>query len=309
MISVCIPVFNSDARNLALSLKNQAGKIPAEIILIDDGSAVEYRQLNRTLKDQGILYHELPENIGRAGIRNRFSTLASYGHLLFLDCDSVIVSDSFLSDYARALQEHPYGIICGGRIYETKRPSRNFRLHWKYGKRRESRPVQIRMIEPKRSFMTNNFLIPAGVLRDTPFDERISGYGHEDTLFGFAQSKKGREILHIENPVLHGRLESNREFVEKTREAVRNLILITSMPLAGGDFTESVTLLRTVRRFESDGLATIVRTGSHIWVPLSAWLLGRGYGGPKLLDSYKLGLFLILEHRGHERMGEPGISS
>jgi GT2 family glycosyltransferase len=301
MISVCIPVFNSDARELALSLKNQAGKIPAEIILIDDGSAESCRQLNRTLRDKGILYHELPENIGRAGIRNRFTGFAGYGHMLLLDCDSVIVSDAFLSEYARALREHPDSIICGGRVYEAKRPARNFRLHWKYGKLRESRPVQVRMLEPERSFMTNNFLIPASFLREIPFDERIRGYGHEDTLFGFMQAKKGREILHIDNPVLHGKLESNREFVEKTGEAVRNLVRITSMPEAGGDFMESVTLLRTVRRLESAGLAGIVRTGSLIWVPFSAWLTGRGCGGLRLLDSYKLGLFLILKHRSKIR--------
>ena len=84
MISVCIPVFNVDVRKLTESLMSQASDIPAEIILIDDGSGEEFRQVNRELQDAGIQYHELEENIGRARIRNRFTEYANYEQLLFL---------------------------------------------------------------------------------------------------------------------------------------------------------------------------------------------------------------------------------
>jgi len=86
MISVCIPVFNADVRKLADSLIAQAGRIPSEIILIDDGSDAAFREMNRELKDKGVRYFELGENIGRSRIRNRFTGHAIYKYLLFLDC-------------------------------------------------------------------------------------------------------------------------------------------------------------------------------------------------------------------------------
>jgi hypothetical protein len=304
MISVCIPVFNTDARKLAESLLKQASGIPAEIILIDDGSDESYRKLNRSIKAHGVRYHELSGNTGRAIVRNRFSDLAEYGHLLFLDCDSVILSETFLSDYALSLKDNPDSIICGGRIYGERSPGRKYRLHWEYGKLRESRPLQARLDDPARSFMTNNFLIPAGYMRDTPFDERISGYGHEDTLFGFMQARKGRTILHIDNPVLHGQLETNRVFLVKTGEAVRNLILITGLPGIDPGFADTVTLLSTMHRLEEAGWAGIVRCLSRVWLPISARLLRAGYGGLELLDSYKLGLCLILK-RQSEKAASP----
>ena len=124
MISVCIPVFNTDVRKLADALQKQAPGIPAEILLLDDGSDESFREINRSVRGQGIRYAELPGNTGRAAVRNRFAGLAGYGHLLFLDCDSEILSADFLSRYARALKENPGSIICGGRIYGAKSPGR-----------------------------------------------------------------------------------------------------------------------------------------------------------------------------------------
>ena len=275
----------------------QAPGIPAEILLLDDGSDESFREINRSVRGQGIRYAELPGNTGRAAVRNRFAGLAGYGHLLFLDCDSEILSADFLSRYARALKENPGSIICGGRIYGEKSPGRKYRLHWKYGKFRESRPLRDRLRDPARSFMTNNFMIPFEYLKDTPFDERIRGYGHEDTLFGFMQSRKGRNILHIDNPVLHGDLETNPVFVAKTGEAVRNLVRITRLPGIDHGFQDTVTLLSSAQKLRGAGWGGIALFLSRIWVPVSVRLLRGGYGGLKMLDSYKLGLFLILSRR------------
>ena len=153
--------------------------------------------------------------------------------------------------------------------------------------------------------MTNNFLIPAGYLRDTPFDERISGYGHEDTLFGFMQSAKGRKFLHIDNPVLHGVLETNRAFVDKTGNAVRNLVRISGLPGIDKGFGDSVTLMQRARKLERGGSAGIIRFMSRVWVPVCGWMLGRGLGGLKMLDAYKLGLFLILSRKAELQASSP----
>lgn len=316
MISVCIPVFNTDVRELCRSLAGQAGDIPAEIILIDDGSDAQTRKLNRTLADSApvqapggspsIQYHQLEENIGRARIRNLFPHRAKYENLLFLDCDSVILSDRFLGNYAAALREYPGRIICGGRIYPADPPDRSRRLHWKYGTRRESRPAEARQKDPNRSFMTNNFLVPAGILREIPFDERVKGYGHEDSLFGYELAGKGQEIVHIENPVLHGELETNREFVKKTRGAVENLVIITQMLGDDPGFRDSITLLRTVARLEARSMAGVARIFSGLAAPLAGWLLRGGITSLKMLDLYKLGLYLAVK-KGAVRRPLPGV--
>lgn len=310
MISVCIPVFNVDVRKLAESLISQAGGISSEIILIDDGSGEKFRELNRDLVSrhdkqsrQGgrIRYYELGENIGRSAIRNRFPGYANNDHLLFLDCDSLIVSDTFLESYAETLRESPGRVICGGTIYDPEPPERNRRLHWKYGVRKISRPARIRKQNPNRSFMTNNFLVPAHVLKEIPFDERLSGYGHEDSLFGYELSRKGFEILHIDNPVMHGELESNRKFVDKTGEAVQNLVFITEILEDDPKFTDTITLLRTVRRLGSAGLAGFIRIVSFFSNPVFRWLLRRGNTSLKLLDAYKLGLYIRLKKKSSRK--------
>ncbi|HEC41408.1 hypothetical protein LCGC14_1946080 [marine sediment metagenome] len=297
MISICIPVYNLDVRQLAEALEKQAKEVSAEIILIDDGSQMQYRELNREITGEVIHYHELEENIGRARIRNLFAGYAKYEHLLFMDCDSVIISESFLADYSLALSAHPDQIICGGRIYDPVPPKGDRRLHWKYGTRKESQPVEIRKKDPNRSFMTNNFLIPVGILKDIPFNENLRMYGHEDSLFGYELAGKGHEIVHIDNPVLHGELQTNREFVDKTREAVRNLVFISEMLKDDPGFSDSITLLRVARNLESRQVAGLIRIISVISVPVSEMLLRLGCSSLKLLDIYKLGLYFILKKK------------
>jgi len=306
MISVCIPVFNVDVRKLAETLSDQAEDlrsegIPVQIIFLDDRSLEEYRELNQSLHKLGkdsqrsIIYQELEKNIGRSAIRNRFIEYASHPYLLFMDCDSDIPTENYLRNYVLAVKDFPEKLICGGRIYPQDPPARNRRLHWKYGILKESKPAEIRKKDPNHSFMTNNFLIPVKLLREILFEERLSGYGHEDSLFGYELLKKGEEIIHIDNPVLHGVLESNSGFVDKTGEAIQNLISITGMLEDDPEFTTTITLLSTVKNLESKHLAGFIRILSLIYVPISRMLLRSGVTSLKMLDFYKLGLYLTLK--------------
>ena len=56
----------------------------------------------------------------------------------------------------------------------------------------------------------------SAVLKDQGFNPLISGYGHEDTLFGFELEQNGIVIRHIDNPVLNAHLDSNTQFLYKT---------------------------------------------------------------------------------------------
>ncbi|RMF03473.1 MAG: hypothetical protein D6772_02100, partial [Bacteroidetes bacterium] len=101
-------------------------------------------------------------------------------------------------------------------------------LHWYYGSQREVRPAQDRQKEPYHGFMTNNFVAPKSVLTAIPFDESITTYGHEDTLFGLALKEQGIEVLHLSNPVRHLGLEPAPQWLAKQEVAVANLARIST---------------------------------------------------------------------------------
>ena len=61
------------------------------------------------------------------------------------------------------------------------------------------------------------------VVLDNPFREDIKTYGYEDTLFGKQLADRHVSIIHIDNPLLFVRFESNERFLEKTREAMLTL--------------------------------------------------------------------------------------
>src|SRR5581483_3777980 len=159
MISICIPIYNVNVSSLVNGLLEQANAVgvPFEIILIDDSSHDPFANENMKLKAPNLTYLGLHENIGRAKIRNLFISTAHYNYLLFLDCDSQLVSGGFLKNYIEQAQKGEK-VVCGGRVYTVELPSADKLLHWKYGKAKESRSATTRMVNPYRSFMTNNFL-------------------------------------------------------------------------------------------------------------------------------------------------------
>lgn len=244
MISICIPVFNYNVRDLLTELERQiqSAGIPIEIILIDDASDAEFRDLNKEscLKHR---YIELNENVGRASIRNLFLQYAGFNYLLFLDCDSRVGHDDFLKKYLQLLPDCP-DVVCGGRIYQAEKPGFDFRLRWNYGRLKESRPAERRNVFPFRSFMTNNFMIKKELMSKIRFDERLSTYGHEDTLFGYALKKHGAEIVHINNPVINGDHETNKEFLLKTKAGIQNLVRICNFTKNDPELLEDIALLR-----------------------------------------------------------------
>lgn len=293
MISICIPVFNFNISTLIQEISKQAEKsgVPYEIIIIDDCSQ-EFKAENK-IAAEAFEYIELPKNIGRAKIRNRFLDFAKYDYLLFLDCDSLIHKDDFIQTYVEALDSSPV-IVCGGRVYPSTPPVRNKMLSWKHGIHRESKSAEVRRKEPNKSFMTNNFLIKKECLKEIKFDERITKYGHEDTLFGYALAQHNIEILHIENPVLNGDIETNEVFINKTKEGVINLVNIHFFLDYDQSFIEKVSLLKYAHRTKSTIKLQLILF--HIFKNPILFFLKKGYVNLKLFDFYKLGIFLSYRH-------------
>lgn len=228
MLSILIPVYQYDVSPLVQRLHRQAQElnIPWEIVCLDDGSDQFWRHRNQSIRRlSGVRYEEAQANMGRSRVRNQLAALASYPFLQFMDCDSGVVRSDFLSKYVNCLTENT--VLCGGRVYASDRPGDNrFALHWLYGTEREARSAGYRAQKPYQSFMTNNFVIPAAVLRAIPFDERIREYGHEDTLFGQHLQRAGVSIRHLDNPLEHVGLEQAADFLAKAEKAVYNLVFL-----------------------------------------------------------------------------------
>jgi glycosyltransferase involved in cell wall biosynthesis len=298
MLSICIPIYNYNVTDLVKALAKQVAtlSVPCEIVCVDDCSVPGYHNVNRTECSKVGQYIQLDANIGRARIRNLFLTYARYGYLLFLDCDSKIISDTFLADYVDALLKNKEPVICGGRIYSKEKPSRNKRLRWKYGLQKESKEVTERLQQPNRSFMTNNFIIHRAVLSQCLFDERLVTYGHEDTLFGFRLKKAGFTIDHLDNPVLNDDLETNHEFLKKTEMGLKNLVLILGYVDWDASFVQDVAILQFYKKCKDTGLLNLIYVMYFISKPFAKFLLERGFVILSLFDFYKLG-FLIQQLR------------
>lgn len=253
MLSICIPVYNVDVRQLVLQLYEQclSSSSAFEIIIQDDASDPKYRALNTELDArEDIHYHQLHTNIGRAQIRNAFLPLAQYDYMLFMDCDSEVPDNEFIKRYFQSIESNQ-DVVCGGRIYYDEKPERPYHLRWKYGLERE-------LGYEDRGFMSNNFLIRKEILSQIRFDEHIKKYGHEDTLFGYRLKKAGIEVMHIQNPLLHNKIESNAEFLNKSERALENLFMISAMSDVEDDLEEEVSLLKVYNKLKRNGAATIL---------------------------------------------------
>ena len=292
MLSICIPIYNFDVTTLVQSLikeKSQLNDI-VEILLIDDGSTI-HKEKNKELA-RTCSYIELHTNIGRSKIRNLFTSYAKQPYLLFLDCDSLLTSPNFIANYLIEIKKGVL-ICCGGRIYPKQCPSIHQRLSWKYGIISESKPAAVRSQNPNSSFMTNNFIIQKALFNTIKFDERLTEYGHEDTLFGYELKKNQLSIVHIQNPILNGALETNENFTRKTEVGIQNLVLILNFIDDDLTFYKDIHLLRTylkVKPFRSVFLIIVT-----IYNPIIRFLILRGIVNIHLFNLYKLGVLLSIK--------------
>jgi glycosyltransferase involved in cell wall biosynthesis len=292
-LSVLIPVFNRDVAVLVNSLLVQAGAWPGpvEICLLDDKSTDDYRQLNRRLAGQaGVAYGELPANVGRAAIRNKLVDSALHERLLLLDNDSLLPDGQFIARYAQAIGTLPVaGLVIGGTAYEATPPANPaLRLRWHYGRIREMRPATVRQRDPGGQLTINNALVAKELLQRFPLDERLSGYGHEDTSFGLALARAGVTVRHLDNPVLHDGLEPAGVFLEKSRQAVRNLAQVLRTDGLGAD----TRLARAATRLRRLGLAGAAGAALVALAPALRRNLLSAHPSLRALDMLKLGWLL-----------------
>ena len=285
-LSVLVPVYQWEVGALVRALRAQVSDWPGpvEIQLLDDGSSAEICQRNRPLGDlPGVRYRELPQNVGRAAIRNELATTAQHEWLLLLDNDSLLPDARFLARYSATCPQA--AVLIGGTTYEAAPPADPaLRLRWRYGREREARPAAVRQAAPYAQLTINNALVRADIFRRFPLDELLSGYGHEDSQFGAELAAAGVAVLHIDNPVLHDGLEPAAIFLAKSDQAVRNLARVHRENELG----INSRLLQTARRLQRLGVVRLARVALGAAAPTLRRQLLSANPNLRALDLLKL---------------------
>ncbi len=130
-------------------------------------------------------------------------------------------------------------MICGGTAYLPDPPvDASYYLRWHYGRKREQRAAKLRSKDPCRAFSSFQFLATKSILKHVPFDNDLKAYGHEDTVFGLALEQQGIPVVHIDNTLVHDGLEPADEFLDKTRQGLRNLKFLLDQGNLHGTGTE-----------------------------------------------------------------------
>lgn len=268
MLSVLIPIYNHDVNPLVTALDRQlvqAG-IPYEIILADDSSDnLDIREKNSHLTQLDKVQHiQNQENMGRAKIRNLLAKKAQYPYLLFIDCDAMVENPDYINKYMDAIEKmrpQQAFVINGGIAYRNEKPDSQYFLRWYYGKRREEESAEQRNKRPYHHFTPFNVIISKSVFEEIQFDENLTTYGHEDTLFGYQLQQKQIPYLHIDNPLYHEGLDTNEEYLKKIRLSIDNLIYISENQNINHSFLKENRLLKTYQQCKKMGLAKLV--GRH----------------------------------------------
>jgi hypothetical protein len=287
MLEVCIPIYNSDVRLLVESLNKEIEqyKLPVSILLIDDFSESKFRKLNKELQKIA-RYIELKENVGRSKIRNLLAFYSNQEYLLYLDGDTKPVKNGFLSNYCETIKSQSPDCLFGGSEYQKERPERSYLLRWKYSIERESKSFAQRE-KASFSFKTNNFVIRKSLMMKFPFSEKLIGYGHEDTLFGFELNKNQITIYNINNPVENPLLDSNSQFLHKTNNALRNLLHAYQLSGCDEDFLKANKLLMLHMKLDKSRL-NLVRFFVKPLRLILHYFLKKGWFTLTMFDLYRL---------------------
>ena len=286
--SVCIPVYNFSVLNAVVELHKQSVQtgFPFEILVIDDCSA-SFKEENQKMQSfSNVRYIELEKNIGRSAIRNKLAEYAQHSYLIFMDCDIIVHNPDFIQRY---LNEIPSEVVIGGCGYFMTPPNdKTHLLRWKYGISREMRQASLRNRNPHKSFSTFNFMIRKDIFDKIKFDENISGYGHEDTFFGWNLAKQNISIKHIDNNLIHASPDNSLTFISHIKNSIRNLWLLYMNIPEKARFAEDNKLLHHYLIFRKYHLCFLISLFSKLFRPVIFKNLISDKPNMKLFDLYRL---------------------
>lgn len=287
VISICITRYNEDLNSLLRLLCNEIDSYAFPInIFINDDASTEVFPIDLVKSYLHIETNSV--NIGRAANRNVLSARAEGKYLLFLDGDVIPDRINFLENYLNLISTHKVEVCSGGISYPEIYPPQERALHYRYGKLRESRTTSDIHLK------TSNLLIKRDLMLKYPFDESLKTYGHEDTLLSYRLKEVGKRIVQLNNPVIHGGIMTNAEFMDKQDQALSSLC---KLHLDG--FTKMTNLQKVYSKYKGNILLSLAanKVFNH---SLRKHLIQHPYTSLRVLDLYKVGRFHRLLHKEGE---------
>lgn len=253
MLSVLIPTYHYNAFPLVNEIYNQLkqAKVDFEIICLDDGSDSDLNLHNQKINELDFCsFSELETNMGRSAIRNLLANKAKYSWLLFLDADVMPKSKDFINKYLQLINENSISVFAGGITYNPDDKNKHL-FRFQVGLMNEEIDIKKRNKKPNKYFFSSNFLIRKKIFEKVKFEETLKKYGKEDLLFSLALKSENFKIQHIVNEVYHLGIDSNVIFLEKTKQAMKNLVLLKKSKILS---EKESSLLRLGIFFEKIGL-------------------------------------------------------
>jgi len=296
LISILIPTYNHNVFPLVKEIHNQLtqSKIAFEIICLDDASDNEFNRLNETVNTLRFSsFIILNKNVGRSSIRNLLVSHANYDWLLFLDNDVFPVKSNFINNYLSNINENSQ-VVCGGIKYHSAKPNREEMLRWVYGKKREEISLSMRELNPYHNFFTANFLIHKSIFSFIKFNENLTDYGHEDTLFALDLKKNNVVLKHINNSVYHLGLETSIKYINKTEKAIENALYLYQQ---GQIQKTDIRLLNKFLQLKSYRIINLVATIFSLFQNALITNLCSKKPSLFLFDMYKLGYLCTISQR------------
>lgn len=293
-VSVLLPSYNWDVTNLVHDLHKQlsAAQIPFEILCIDNSENSTFIEKNNLLNALSFVNYAVNTHVdGRAENRNLLAQQAQHNYILFLDGDADISQNpSFIANYLAAAK--PDVVLCGGTAYGQKPTSSAYFLRYQYGISREVVAPLIRQKNPWRGFSAFNFFMSRNQFNGFGFNEKLSEYGHEDTLFGYELKHRCITVNHINNTAIHLGLDDNRTFLAKTKKAIVNLRGLIDAGLVDEDVTLFAWYFKLHNKKLDGILASLYKAFGQRW---ETNLCGQN-PNMRIFDIYKLGYLCSLPH-------------
>ena len=205
-----------------------------------------------------------------------------------MDCDSEIISSTFLAKYIQELNRLNPKVLFGGSIYSEKCSEKKYLLRWKTSRNKESKSIQDRESNFNWGFKTNNFIIEKELLQKIAFNENLCGYGHEDTLFAFDLFRANVTVIQSDNAVLNAHLDTNHVYLKKTKEALANLVEVLKILKYDKEFIKHIPLLKTYFFVKNKGFLLFLKPLFWCIKPTLFSCLKSGTFFVWMFDLYKL---------------------
>jgi len=247
MISILIPIYNFDCRELIEALHKQIVALGngCEIVVVDDASTVCRDAIAEISKLPYVKFFQFKENQGRSKSRNFLASKAEHRYLLFIDCDAEVCSDKYLQNYVDILKP---GICCsGGRALYNRVYGDEYSLSVMY-----NREVEVNYTKNK-TFISFNFIIDKELFNKIRFNEKIIGYGHEDTIFALEVAKHST-ISFIDNGLVHREIISNEEYLQKVEVSCQKICKVQDL-ISESEMKQAFKVWRAYTVLKSVGLS------------------------------------------------------